>query len=148
MPRITIRPVTAADVPTIMTFIVELADYEKLTHEVSATERDLHACLFGPRPVVEGVIATLDEGRSATRSSFPNFRASSQSQVISRGLSCAGCAASASDAGCSVSCGRGRQGMGTVRVGRSRLERAIDCLLRGWARPMHDWTVFRVTGDP
>jgi hypothetical protein len=33
-----IRPATEADVPLILTFIRELADYERLSHEVVATE--------------------------------------------------------------------------------------------------------------
>ena len=41
-----IRPATAADVPLILDFIRRLADYEKLSHEVVATEETLSATLF------------------------------------------------------------------------------------------------------
>jgi len=54
-----IRPATAADCPTILAFIRELAEYEKLLHEVVATEGQLHATLFGPRPHAEVLIAEL-----------------------------------------------------------------------------------------
>ncbi len=36
-----IRRAVAADVPQILTFVRELAEYEKATHEVKATEADL-----------------------------------------------------------------------------------------------------------
>jgi len=41
-----IRPATAADVSLILAFIRGLADYEKLAHEVVATEDTLRATLF------------------------------------------------------------------------------------------------------
>ena len=40
-----------------MTFIKKLADYEKLSHEVVATEDSLQAVLFGERRYAETVIA-------------------------------------------------------------------------------------------
>lgn len=43
-----LRPATAADVPLILEFIRGLADYEKLSAEVTATEAQLHATLFPP----------------------------------------------------------------------------------------------------
>ena len=42
-----IRPATAADVPLIAALIRELAEYEKLTHEVRFDEAVLAAKLFG-----------------------------------------------------------------------------------------------------
>jgi len=61
MPQIHIRAATPVDVPLILTFIHELATYEKLAHEVVTSTADLHAALFGERPVVEAVIASLDD---------------------------------------------------------------------------------------
>ena len=57
----TIRPATEADVPVLLAFIRELANYEKLTHEVSATEERLHATLFGPRRFAEALLACADD---------------------------------------------------------------------------------------
>ena len=54
-----IRAATADDVPVILRFIEQLADYERLRHEVRATEGDLLATLFGPTPAAEVVIASL-----------------------------------------------------------------------------------------
>jgi GNAT superfamily N-acetyltransferase len=45
-----IRPATPADTALIVQFIRELADYEKLLHEVEATEDDLRRDLFGENP--------------------------------------------------------------------------------------------------
>jgi len=57
---LTIREATRADVPLILTFIRELAEYEKLLHEVEATEADLAETLFGSTPRAEVVIAESD----------------------------------------------------------------------------------------
>jgi GNAT superfamily N-acetyltransferase len=56
VPQFVIRPATTADVPTILALIRELADYERLSDEVVATEKDLQQWLFGDRPVAEVVI--------------------------------------------------------------------------------------------
>ena len=55
-----IRSATAADVPLILSFIRDLAIYEKLLHEVVATEETLHATLFGSPPAAHVVIAEVD----------------------------------------------------------------------------------------
>ena len=55
-----IRPATAADVPTILGFIRALAQYERLLHEVSATEEGLRRTLFSERPAAEVVLAEVD----------------------------------------------------------------------------------------
>jgi GNAT superfamily N-acetyltransferase len=52
-----IVPATAADVPTILELIKGLAAYERLAHEVVATEADLQAALFGARPFAEVILA-------------------------------------------------------------------------------------------
>jgi GNAT superfamily N-acetyltransferase len=45
------------DVPVILGFIRKLAEYERKAHEVVATDEALHAALFGPRPIVEVLLA-------------------------------------------------------------------------------------------
>ena len=57
---IRITPATPADVPVILSFIRELAEYEKLRNRVTATEDLLHNSLFGPRPYAEVLMARLD----------------------------------------------------------------------------------------
>lgn len=60
-PRLNIRPATIQDVPLILSFIKELAGYERLAHEVVATEGILQETLFGERPYAEVVIAYYDD---------------------------------------------------------------------------------------
>ena len=60
-----IRPATPADVPLLLALIRGLATYEKLLHEVEATEERLTAALFGPRPAAECVLAFTGGGAPA-----------------------------------------------------------------------------------
>ena len=55
----TLRSATIDDVPSILGFIIELAEYEKLAHEVVATEDTLRETLFGPTPYAQVIIAGL-----------------------------------------------------------------------------------------
>jgi GNAT superfamily N-acetyltransferase len=48
-----IRSANKADVPVILSFIKKLADYERLSHEVVATEKLLLETLFGRRRTAE-----------------------------------------------------------------------------------------------
>ena len=59
-PDFTIRAATENDAPTILALIKDLAEYEKLSHEVEATEADIRQSLFGQRPVAEALIGELD----------------------------------------------------------------------------------------
>jgi len=43
-----IRPAAPADAALVLSFIRELAEYERLAHEVVATDGDIAAALFGP----------------------------------------------------------------------------------------------------
>jgi len=54
---VTIRIARADDCATILGFIRDLAEYEKLAHEVVADEGALRATLFGARPAAEVLIA-------------------------------------------------------------------------------------------
>jgi GNAT superfamily N-acetyltransferase len=55
--NIEIRPAELEDVPVILTLIKELADYEKLLHEVVATEKLLKETLFGDNSNAEVLLA-------------------------------------------------------------------------------------------
>ena len=55
-----IRPATPADASLIFALIGELAAYEKLAHEVKASQADIAAILFGPSPRAFCDIAELD----------------------------------------------------------------------------------------
>jgi GNAT superfamily N-acetyltransferase len=47
---VTVRVATQFDVPLILDFIRALAEYERLAHEVEATEQDIRRDLFGENP--------------------------------------------------------------------------------------------------
>ena len=47
---VTVRVATIADAPLILEFIRELAEYERLLHEVEITEGDIRRDLFGENP--------------------------------------------------------------------------------------------------
>ena len=54
---LTIRKAEARDASLIFQFICELAEYERLAHEVDATEADIAEALFGSQPRVFADIA-------------------------------------------------------------------------------------------
>lgn len=56
----TVRPAVPADAPLIHQFILDLAEYEKLAHEVEATEADVAGYLFGDSPRLFCDIAEAD----------------------------------------------------------------------------------------
>jgi GNAT superfamily N-acetyltransferase len=55
--HIHIEEAVEADIPLILAFIQELAQYERALDRVTATEEGLRVTLFGPRPYAEAVIA-------------------------------------------------------------------------------------------
>jgi GNAT superfamily N-acetyltransferase len=58
----TIRSAVLADAPAILAFIRELAEYERLLHEVKITLADVEALVFGPAPKVFCDIAETGDG--------------------------------------------------------------------------------------
>ncbi|WP_188237235.1 GNAT family N-acetyltransferase [Sphingopyxis sp. LK2115] len=68
-----IRPATPTDLPLIAAFIRDLAEYEKLSHEVRFDEAKLAANLFGPRPYAEVVIGEIDGTPQGFALFFHNF---------------------------------------------------------------------------
>lgn len=71
--NLTIRRATPPDVSLILSFIRELAEYEKLSHEVVATEAELHKWLFGEHPIAGVLIAEYDGGPAGFALFFLNF---------------------------------------------------------------------------
>jgi len=55
-----IRPATANDTALLKRLIGELAEFERLSHEVIITEEDLRRDGFGPSPKFRGMIAEWD----------------------------------------------------------------------------------------
>ncbi|MBC7168300.1 GNAT family N-acetyltransferase [Phenylobacterium sp.] len=60
MGAVFVRPAGPADAALIHAFVRDLADYEKLLHEVEATEADIASALFGENPRVFCEIAEPD----------------------------------------------------------------------------------------
>ena len=69
----TIRPATESDVPLLLQFIRDLAEYEKLTHECVADEAGLRAAMFGPRPCAEALLGFAGDEPAAFAVFFQNF---------------------------------------------------------------------------
>ena len=70
---LSIRPATAADLPLIAQLIRDLAEYEKLAHEVRFDEAVLEQKLFGERPYAEVVIGEIDGTSHGFSLFFHNF---------------------------------------------------------------------------
>jgi GNAT superfamily N-acetyltransferase len=69
----TIRPATGADLPLIAQFIRDLADYERLAHEVRFDEVVLGDRLFGARSYAEVLIGEIDGAPQGFALFFHNF---------------------------------------------------------------------------
>jgi len=70
---LSIRPAIASDAALIFRFIRELAEYERLAHEVDATEADVAKALFGPNPRVFADIAEWEGEPAGFALWFYNF---------------------------------------------------------------------------
>src|SRR5215813_14892560 len=68
-----IEPAAIRDVPLILQFIKELADYEQLAHACVATEDDLRAQLFGANAVAHTLIAYAGDEPAGFALYFFNF---------------------------------------------------------------------------
>lgn len=140
------------DVPDILRFIRELARYEKLEHEVEATEEALNVHLFGPRPAAEVVFVEEDGERSGFALFFHDFSTFLAKPGIyledlyirpekrGRGL---GTALLAHLARLALERGCGRLEWWVLDWN----EEAIGFYRSLGAEPMTDWTVQRVSGE-
>jgi len=147
-----IDPAAESDVPLILTLIKALADYERLAHEVVATEETLRESLFGPSPSAECVIARMGTepvGFAVWFQSYSTFLGRPGIYLEDlfvfpawrgRGI---GRALLAHLAGIAVArkCGRMEWSVLDWNDPAIRFYGSIG------ARPMDAWTVFRLTGD-
>ena len=72
-PDLRLRVATPADVPTLFRLIMALADYEKLTHEVTGSEAALEQTLFGDRTYAEAILAELNGQTAGFAIFFHNY---------------------------------------------------------------------------
>ena len=73
---IALAPITPAEIPILMELIRELARFEKLEHELTATADGLHAAFFGPQPAAAALLARVDgkpAGYAIYFSTFSSF---------------------------------------------------------------------------
>jgi GNAT superfamily N-acetyltransferase len=73
LPDVHIRPAQPDDVGLILSFIRELAEYEKLAHEAVADEETLRQHLFGANPRAEVLIAEVAQEPAGFCLFFHNF---------------------------------------------------------------------------
>jgi len=148
---VTIRPAEPADTALILSLIRELAEYERLPHEVVATEDALRATLFGARSRAEVLIADADGQAAGFALFFHNYstflarpglyledlfvRPAFRRQGIGRMLL-------TRLAGIAVARGCGRFEW-AVLDWNEPARRFYESL---GARPMDEWTTYRMTG--
>jgi GNAT superfamily N-acetyltransferase len=68
-----VRPAAFTDIARIVSFIRKLAEYEKLEHQLQATEADIRGALFGPIKYAEALIAEEDGEAVGFALFFPTF---------------------------------------------------------------------------
>lgn len=73
MPAFSFRQATREDIPLLLSFIKEIAEYEKLSDKVYATEQILENTLFDRGLPVEAVFATVEDKEVAFAIYYHNF---------------------------------------------------------------------------
>lgn len=73
MENLAIKPAAPEDVPVLHSLILELAEFEKLSHEVVSTEAALHDALFGDHPAAESLLAVVDDEPAGFALFFQNY---------------------------------------------------------------------------
>jgi GNAT superfamily N-acetyltransferase len=68
-----IVPATPAEAPVILEMIRGLAEYEKLSHLVTATEEQIRQTLFGPQPAAEVLLAEWNGEWAGFALFFPTY---------------------------------------------------------------------------
>lgn len=147
-----IAPARPEDVAIMIALIRELAEFERLLHEVRITPEDLHAHLFGPRPYCEAAVVWVGDEAAGFALWFHNYSTfmgrpglyleDLYVRPVFRGQ------------GCGEGLLKHLAGLAVER-GCARLEwsvldwnqRAIGFYKSMGAAPMDEWTVYRVTGD-
>jgi len=71
--QVRVRDATAEDVPLLLALFGELAEYERLTHELHATEELIAKALFAERPAATALIAERDGQVAGYALFFPTF---------------------------------------------------------------------------
>jgi GNAT superfamily N-acetyltransferase len=147
-----IAPASERDVPVILDFIRKLAEYEKLSHLVVASESDIREHVFGANPVAEVLLAYWDREPVGFALFFRNFSTFlGQTGIYLEDLF--------------VEPGHRGKGIGKAmlaRLAKIAVERGygrLEWAVLDWntpsiefyrslgAVPLDEWTAYRLTGD-
>ena len=151
MEQLHIRPARKSDAGQILDFIAELAEYEKLAHEAVATIAQLEETLFGERAYADVLIAEWESQPAGFALFFNNYSTFLglpgiyledlfvRPQFRGKGI---GKAVLVHLAGIVVERGWGRLDWSVLDWN----EPAISFYHGIGARPMSDWTQFRLDG--
>jgi GNAT superfamily N-acetyltransferase len=147
-----IERASEGDLPLILRFIKDLAEYEKLSEQVVATEATLRQSLFGDSPAAEVVIAYAGNKPAGFAIFFQSFSTflglpglyledlfvlpEFRGHGIGRGLL-------VHLAGLAVDRGYGRMEWSVLDWNQL----ALGVYRKAGAIPMDEWTVHRLTGD-
>jgi GNAT superfamily N-acetyltransferase len=147
-----IRPASVTDIPVIMQLIRDLAAYERAPNDVTATENQLRNVLFGEKPSAEVRLALEGDSPVGFAVFFHNFstwlgkpglyledlfvKPEHRGKGYGRAL-LVDLAKIARDRGC------GRMEWAVLDWN----EPAIQFYRKLGAKPMDEWTVFRLTDD-
>jgi GNAT superfamily N-acetyltransferase len=152
MDPLRIAPATENDVAVILSFVERLAEYEKLSHEVVATEAALRHWLFGPRPMAEVLLAYWGDHPAGFALYFHNFSTFLARpgiyledlfvEPVHRGKGIGKAllehlAAIATERGC------GRLEWSVLDWNQP----SIEFYKKLGAKPKDEWTIFRLTGE-
>src|SRR5438034_7208615 len=147
-----IRPAQVEDVATILQLIRDLATYERAPNEVTATEEQLVDVLFGERPAAEVLLAFEKESPVGFAVYFYNFstwlgraglyledlfvKPENRGKGYGRAL-----LVELAKIACERGCGRMEWAVLDWNEPAMKFYRTLG------AKPMDEWTVFRLTGD-
>lgn len=150
--QLRIDAATEHDIPVIMSFVRKLAEYEKLADQMVATEDGFRKALFGPHPVAEVLIARWAGVPAGFALFFHNFSTflgqpgiyledlfvdvEQRGKGIGKALLLR-LAALAKERGC------GRLEWSVLDWNKP----SIDFYLKLGAKPMEEWTMYRVAGE-
>jgi len=150
--ELTLRNATEVDVPLILQFIRDLAEYERLAHACIATEESVRETLFGARPYAEVIIAEHAGAPAGFALFFHNYSTFLarpgiyledlyvRPELRGHGIGKALLARLASLA-MERKCGRLEWAVLNWNESAIRFYRSLG------AEPQTEWTVYRVTGE-
>jgi GNAT superfamily N-acetyltransferase len=149
---LSIRPANEADVNLLAEFIRGIAEYEKLADEVVADEAILRESFFGSRPSAEALIAEWDGKPVAFAVFFENFSTFMgrsglylEDLYVKPEYRCKGIGKALLSHLAGIAVERGCPRFEWVALDWNR--NAIDFYEKLGAKKMHEWQIFRISGD-